>query len=631
MLVQPVCVCGFLRARPSSPHRSQLKPIRRRRAIRRSLRLQSPSRSRRKSGSTRPPTSPASRRRPPTTCWSRSRLHDPDRRHERRGLGQASENVLINGQRIANKIGRRGRPAPAHLGVERRADRDRRCREPRHRRPVGAGREHHPEGQTHKASGQFEWNAQLPRAFHQAGAARRLGQLFGQGRAGRLHLFGQERLRARRPRRADRDLRSQPTSSSKRRNEVYHSEYEEANIQAKFGIDGPGSSVGNLTLGYTPYWNPSSHPRHAGRGRRRDAAAGPTSSSSPATMRDINGDYEFALGPGRLKLIGVRHWEHEPLVTTQILRFRHQRADPIGTRFSRDTPFGETIGRGEYHLEERARTTGRFRSSARSTRSTRRARLFELDPRRRLRRGAVSRRAPARSPRSATKASRRFSRPLASNLDLQVAGGRGNLEARPRPTTTSRRANSSGPRAASRSAGARRRTGTSASSFAAASARSASTTSSPSRSSARTARMPATPISSRRRAGKSRPNSPTTSAAGARPGSTSIITGSTDIVDVIPIGDRRAGRRQPAARRPRRRREHQHDHFDPIGWTGAKLDLNVGGEWTSVKDPLTGEKRPISGIQDHWGSAAAPPRHPGHAVRVGRLRPVPALREELLS
>ena len=43
-------------------------------------------------------------------------------------------------------------------------------------------------------------------------------------------------------------------------------------------------------------------------------------------------------------------------------------------------------------------------------------------------------------------------------------------------------------------------------------------------------------------------------------------------------------------------------NFDPIGWKGAKLDAQLGFEKTSVKDPLTGEKRPISGIQDRWAS-----------------------------
>jgi hypothetical protein len=44
-------------------------------------------------------------------------------------------------------------------------------------------------------------------------------------------------------------------------------------------------------------------------------------------------------------------------------------------------------------------------------------------------------------------------------------------------------------------------------------------------------------------------------------------------------------------------------NFDPIGWKGAKLDVTIGREWTSVRDPLTGEKRPISGVEDSWFNA----------------------------
>jgi hypothetical protein len=43
--------------------------------------------------------------------------------------------------------------------------------------------------------------------------------------------------------------------------------------------------------------------------------------------------------------------------------------------------------------------------------------------------------------------------------------------------------------------------------------------------------------------------------------------------------------------------------FDPIGWKGAKLDLTVGAEKTSVRDPLTGQKRAITGVQDRWFNA----------------------------
>ena len=41
-------------------------------------------------------------------------------------------------------------------------------------------------------------------------------------------------------------------------------------------------------------------------------------------------------------------------------------------------------------------------------------------------------------------------------------------------------------------------------------------------------------------------------------------------------------------------------NFDPIGWAGAKLDATVGFERTRVKDPLTGESRPISGTRNRW-------------------------------
>jgi outer membrane cobalamin receptor len=76
-----------------------------------------------------------------------------------------------------------------------------------------------------------------------------------------------------------------------------------------------------------------------------------------------------------------------------------------------------------------------------------------------------------------------------------------------------------------------------------------------------------------------------------------------DIVDYIPIGVDGEG----VGNLPRADRigfeSTSTINFDPIGWTGAKLDLNFGREWTSVKDPLTGQQRPISNIRSMWGSA----------------------------
>ena len=128
------------------------------------------------------------------------------RRHSERGLGQASENVLDQRPADRQQVGRRGRPAAARprrptssgsRSSTRRASASPACRA---RSPTSSSRRP-------RRLGPVRMGPQLPRALRQAGVSRRVDQLFGQGRAGRLHLVGQERLRPRRPRRAGHDLR----------------------------------------------------------------------------------------------------------------------------------------------------------------------------------------------------------------------------------------------------------------------------------------------------------------------------------------------------------------------------------------------------------------------------------------
>ena len=62
---------------------------------------------------------------------------------------------------------------------------------------------------------------------------------------------------------------------------------------------------------------------------------------------ELGGDYEFALGGGRLKLIGLHHFTHTPFSQTLIQTF----ADATPTTGQRFTQVGdqtESIGRGEY-------------------------------------------------------------------------------------------------------------------------------------------------------------------------------------------------------------------------------------------------------------------------------------------
>jgi hypothetical protein len=204
------------------------------------------------------------------------------------------------------------------------------------------------------------------------------------------------------------------------RTEFYHSEFEQISTQLKMAIDGPGSSLGNLTLGYQPYTNPESlrDTRILANGERRSRVY---SGSLAGYVGDISGDYEFALGPGRLKLIGLRHWEHEPLFNTQILYFDTTNADPDGIRFSRDTHIGETIGRAEYHWKS-GKNDWQFSLERAFNSLDQHGRLFLLDPQREF--------AEVDFPEGSGKVTETryegiatLSRPLTPKLDLQVAAG----------------------------------------------------------------------------------------------------------------------------------------------------------------------------------------------------------------
>jgi hypothetical protein len=514
-----------------------------------------------------------------------------------RGLGQASENVLINGERIANKSGGaidqlRRTPAPnvdrieivdaASLGI--------------------AGLQ----GQVAnvilktvtKSSGQFEYNpsfrAHYAKPEFLAGLLSYSGKegpvdytLSVQNQPGRGAFGGPIRI-------FDRDHVLTET-----RTEIYHSEYDRAKIQGKFGLDGPGSSVGNLTLAYTPYWNPGLY-----RDTRHSILTGEDSARRitidlDGYFADINGDYEFAAGPGRLKLIGLRHWEHAPEVDTSIMRFANGDPD-TGERFSRDVHLGETIGRGEYHWKtgdnDWQLTLERAFNSL-----DQKGGLFELNPEGEFEEvpfpegsGKVT---EVRYESIAT-----LSRPLASNLDLQVAAGgelswldlvgddeparkffrpKGELNLAWHPS-----------KSWDMSLKLRRRVG----------------------------QISFYDFISQQRLESEREDTGNPNLV--PPQSWEVETefahdlgkwGKTrlnlhyyrveDIIDVIPIGEDGQG----IGNLPLANRFGFESTstllFDPIGWKGAKLDLTVGAERTRVRDPLTGDKRPITGILDRWMSA----------------------------
>src|SRR5215210_4433650 len=225
-----------------------------------------------------------------------------------RGLGQASENILINSQRSANKSGgaiddlqKTGAANVERIEIVDAAS-------------LGiAGLS----GQVAnvivkaaaKSSGQFEWKPDIRAHFTKPNVYR--GLLSYSGKSGPVdYTLSLQNQPGRGGYGGLIEIFDAGGNLTEARDEIFSSEFEHPKLTGKFAIDGPGSSLGNLSLIYGPYWGPV-HLRD-----RRDLVDGDdrrrtTRESLKGYTIDISGDYAFALGPGRLKLIGLRRFDHE--------------------------------------------------------------------------------------------------------------------------------------------------------------------------------------------------------------------------------------------------------------------------------------------------------------------------------
>ncbi|WP_305098111.1 TonB-dependent receptor plug domain-containing protein [Croceibacterium aestuarii] len=107
-----------------------------------------------------------------------------------------------------------------------------------------------------------------------------------------------------------------------------------------------GQATANLNLSYGRRWSDSREDEH-----RPDPGATPLLEAlrTKNTGRDheISGDIEFPFGPGRLKLIALDSSDHANFRTQSILSIADGRPD-LGTRYTSVTDEGERIGRAEY-------------------------------------------------------------------------------------------------------------------------------------------------------------------------------------------------------------------------------------------------------------------------------------------
>jgi hypothetical protein len=130
------------------------------------------------------------------------------------------------------------------------------------------------------------------------------------------------------------------------REDVWTSNYDSPMISGKVTWDGPGTSIAHANAHYQRIYD------------RYDEEGLRVSPGLPEQLRtvdqradswnyELGADYEFQLGAGRLKAIGLRRFAHEPFSQTVLVNFADGSSD-IGSRFVQTGDLGETVGRGEY-------------------------------------------------------------------------------------------------------------------------------------------------------------------------------------------------------------------------------------------------------------------------------------------
>ena len=264
------------------------------------------------------------------------------RADQERGLGQASENVLLNGQRVPSKSG--GAIAEMQKisasNVERIEILDAATLD-----IAGlSGQVANVVAKTRKAGGQFSWRPEF--RAHYSDPIYTRGDISYSGSRGAIdYTLGLDSGGNRSAAGGPTTIFNPDGSPLELRDDAWHANSDNPKLSTRLTFNRAGAAVGNLTLAYTPswfnYWETSRRERPDGVDRirtTRDRVKGQT--------YEIGGDYALRLGGATLKLIGLRRFAKEPYSSTAITEFADG-SDRQGDRFERDGRSGEWIGRSE--------------------------------------------------------------------------------------------------------------------------------------------------------------------------------------------------------------------------------------------------------------------------------------------
>ncbi|WP_298200342.1 TonB-dependent receptor [Novosphingobium sp.] len=261
-----------------------------------------------------------------------------------RGLGQATGNVLFNGQRPSSKADSLETqlariPADtvtrieildgATLGL-----------------PGLSGQVANVVFSARALSGQFAWRPQVRTHFTDPLLTR--ANVSVSGRAGPVdYQLGLDNGDAARSGAGGPTTISGPSGQLiERRFDVWNTHYDQPKLTGRFVFDLPGDAIANLNLQYQQIYDKYDEDglrRLPGQADRRRTVL----TTADRWTYEVGGDVEFGAGPGRLKMIGLRRSSREPFAQTVIVTYADG-APRTGDRFTQLGRTGETIARGEY-------------------------------------------------------------------------------------------------------------------------------------------------------------------------------------------------------------------------------------------------------------------------------------------
>jgi hypothetical protein len=261
--------------------------------------------------------------------------------NDQRGLGAASGNILINGERFASKstsardqLARIPANNVVRIEIVDGASLD---------IPGLSGRIANVIAQSGGISGQFEWRPQFstgPGKFRWSG-----GDISASGTRGAANFTLALENRAFYRGLEGPNIVVDGSGQTDRRFNTRYTVSDQPAATGSFDFNLPGGATANVNLTYA---------RVIRREREREFRSDPLLPFYEESLRTLNdrngfaigGDLDFAFGPGRLRLIGLGSNDHETHTSTVLVREGEE--EDLGTRFSRDFKEAERIGRAEY-------------------------------------------------------------------------------------------------------------------------------------------------------------------------------------------------------------------------------------------------------------------------------------------